>query len=105
MAVFRGALVGDHRYESARARNVLNDLYAVQRSISNFFEARQRLIGKRHTGHRTTLIYDEARMPDARLLDSCCLDQDEDEALRAMLSDLDIQNLLSSKDELLDRLW
>ena len=54
-------LVGDHRYESAKARDVLNRLYAVQRSISNFFEARQRLTGKRHTGRRTTRMYDEAR--------------------------------------------
>ena len=57
-----------------------NDLYAVQRSISNFFEARQRLIGKRHKGRRTTRIYDKARIPDARLLDSGCLDQGEQEA-------------------------
>ena len=98
-------LVGDHRYEGAKARDVLNDIYAVQRSISNFFEARQRLIGKRHNGRRTTRIYDEARMPDVRLLDSGCLAQDEQQALRAMLSDLDIENLLSSKEDLLDRLW
>ena len=44
-------------------------------------------------------------MPDARLLDSGCLDEGEQDALRAMLSDLDIEDLLTSKEKLLDRLW
>ena len=48
---------------------------------------------------------DEARMPDVRLLDSGCLDQDELEALCAMLADLDIEKLMSSKEYLVDRLW
>lgn len=78
-------LVGDHRYEDSRARDLLNGLYAVQRSISNFFEARQRPIGKRHNGRRTTRMYDEARMPDVRLLNFGCVDQDEQEALCALL--------------------
>ena len=78
-------LLGDHRYEDSRARDLLNGLYAVQRSTSNFFEARQRLIGKRHNGRRTTRMYDEARMPDVRLLNFGCVDQDEQEALCALL--------------------
>ena len=47
-------LVGDHRYEDSRARDLLNGLYAVQRSISNFFEARQRVIGLAGSSRRTS---------------------------------------------------
>ena len=51
-----------------------------------------------------TSLEDRPRYTPTSTLDPGCLDQGEQEALRAMLADLDIENLLSSKDELLARL-
>ena len=102
---FVRALAGDQRYTGERACNLLNALYATGRSIANFFEARQRLAGKVRNGRRTTRRYDRARIPDMRLAESGCLPNEELDALRKMLAELDLAELLAAKEKLLDRLW
>ena len=102
---FVRALAGDQRLTGEPACNALNDLYAVGRSLANFFEARQRLTGKRRNGRRTSRQYDAAQMPDVRLADSGFLTDGERAALCDMLAELDLEELLDAKERLLDRLW
>ena len=96
---------GEQRYEGTRARDVLNALYAVRRSLANFFEARQRLVEKRRNGRRITRRYDAAQMPDVRLVESGYLTESEQRALDEMLDELDLEELLAAQEKLLDRLW
>ena len=102
---FVRGLVGDRRYDGPRQRDALNALYAVRRSLNNFFEARQRLTGKRYNGRGHTRTYDIAKMPDQRLLESGCMEQPARRALEQMLSELELEELLSRKERLLERLW
>ena len=103
--IFVRALVGDQRYTGEEARDALNDTYAVGRSLANFFEARERLAGKVRNGRRTTRRYGRAQIPDIRLAESGCLTDDEIQGLEDMLAELDLEELLATKEKLLDRLW
>ena len=85
--------------------DTLNALYAVGRSLANFFEARQRLVGKVRNGRRTTRHYGPAQVPDVCLAESGRLADDEREALSDMLAELDLEELLQARERLLDRLW
>lgn len=102
---FVRALAGDQRRTGKRARDTLNAIYAVGRSLVNFFEARQRIVEKVRNGRRSTRRYSPVQIPDVCLAESGWLTDDERQALSDMLADLDLEELLQAKEKLLDRLW
>jgi len=68
-------LVGYARYEGVAAAEHLNKLYVVHRLALNYFEPSMKLTGKIRVGARVKKIYDQAKTPHDRLLESGIINQ------------------------------
>ncbi|MHB1981139.1 MAG: integrase catalytic domain-containing protein [Sulfobacillus sp.] len=62
--------VGYARYDSAHQLQLLNELYAILRLYTNFFQPNQRLVRKQRHGARLRRRYDAAQTPYQRILAS-----------------------------------
>ena len=63
-------LVGYDRYTSQAALGDLNRAYNVLRLYINFFQPVMKLVSKRRHGARVHKVYDTAKTPYQRLLES-----------------------------------
>jgi hypothetical protein len=66
-SVVRNA-VGYHRYDTADELSLLNQIYAVLRTETNFFSPQQKLVEKHRHGAKVTKRYDTAQTPYQRVL-------------------------------------
>ncbi len=62
--------VGYHRYDTPEHLDLLNQLYAVLRLYTNFFQPTQKLIRKERHGAKAIRVYDTAKTPYQRVLAS-----------------------------------
>ena len=98
-------LVGYDRYSSRAALETLNRLYDLTRWHTNFFQPVMKLQQKTRHGAKVHKIYDRARTPYQRLLDSGALSQDQQRRLAATFARLNPVKLRSQIDDPLPRLW
>ena len=74
-SVVRNA-VGYHRYDTADELALLNQIYALLRTETNFFSPQQKLIEKHRHGAKVTKRYDTARTPHQRVMADAGVPQD-----------------------------
>jgi hypothetical protein len=62
-------VVGYHRYDTAGELELLNQIWALQRLLTNHFAPQQKLVSKIRNGAKITKTYDAAKTPFQRVLD------------------------------------
>ncbi|MBL7062123.1 MAG: DDE-type integrase/transposase/recombinase, partial [Dehalococcoidia bacterium] len=98
-------LIGYDRYNSRAALETLNRLYYVTRHYVNFFQRVIKLVGKTRQGAKVRKVYDTARTPYQRLLESGMLSEAKQHELAATYSGLNPVLLLEQINGHLERLW
>jgi hypothetical protein len=98
-------LVGYDRYSSRAALERLNLLYSCLRLYVNFFQPTMKLQGKTRHGAKVHKVYDTARTPYQRLLESGILTSSKQAELAATYRGLNPVWLLSQINVHLDHLW
>jgi len=98
-------LVGYDRYNSHAALECLNMVYATLRHYVNFFQPTMKLISKTRHGAKVHKVYDTARTPYQRLLESSTLTPAKHAELAATYRGLNPVLLLSQLNGHLEKLW
>lgn len=98
-------LVGYDRYASRAALQELNRVYGLVRLYVNFFQPVMKLKRKTRQGARVRKVYDQARTPYQRVLESGVLDGDQQSGLIRQYERLDPIRLRSQIDQALEKLW
>lgn len=97
-------LIGYGRYETQAQVNQLNSVYAVYRLYVNHFLPVQKLVSKVREGSKIKKLYDDAKTPYQRVLDSSQVDLKTKRKLRAIHAKLDVVTLKHQIDALMDAL-
>ena len=98
-------LVGYDRYSSRAALEILNRVYDLLRLYVNFFQPVMKLVGKDRNGAKVRKVYDTARTPYQRLLESGVLTEAKREELAAVYRGLNPVLLLRQINGNLEKLW
>jgi len=88
-------LVGYDRYSSRAALEQLSRVYGLVRLYGNFFQPVMKLKHKSRQGAKVRKVYDEARTPYRRLLESSVLPPERGEALGQLYRSLNPARLLA----------
>jgi hypothetical protein len=92
-------VVGYDRYTSEKAYKCLDRLYLVLRLYINFFQPTMKLISKSRHGATVHKIYDTAKTPYQRLLDSGTLSESKQQELTSIYNYLNPVHLLNDIHE------
>jgi len=98
-------LIGYDRYSSKAALDVLNRVYHLTRFYVNFFQPVMKVVSKTRHGAKVHKIYDTARTPYQRLLESDVLTEAKRVELAATYHGLNPVLLLKQINENLEYLW
>jgi hypothetical protein len=98
-------LVGYDRYTSKAAYQCLERLYANVRLYVNFFQPTMKLVSKTRNGAKVNKVYDTARTPYQRLLDTGVLTEIKRQELAATYCGLNRVRLLKQINSNLEQLW
>ncbi len=98
-------VIGYGRYDSRAALERLNMVYAILRHYVNFFQPTMKLISKTRHGAKVHKVYDIAKTPYQRLLESGVLTPAEQSKLAAIYQGLNPIQLLSQLKGHLTHLW
>ena len=98
-------MVGYHRYQTRTAFESLDRLYACLRLYINFFQPTTKLVAKTRHGSRVHKLYDTAKTPYQRLLDSGTLAESKRAELAATYSSANPVRLLTQINDNLAQLW
>jgi len=98
-------LVGYDRFSSKAAFGTMTRLYGVLRLYLNFFQPSMKLLSKTREGARVHKVYDTAKTPYQRLLDSGTLTHEQRATLAATYRGLNPAQLLSYLNGHRERLW
>jgi hypothetical protein len=98
-------LIGYDRYSSRAALEMLNRIYDDLRLYVNFFQPVMKLVKKTRQGAKVHKVYDTARTPYQRLLDSGILAEAKRQQLAATYMRLNPISLLKQINENLEDLW
>ncbi len=98
-------LIGYDRYNSRAALEALNRIYNLPRLYVNFFQPVMKLVSKTRHGAKVHKVYDIARTPYQRLLESGVLTEAKKQELAATYHGLDLVLLLKRINESLECLW
>jgi hypothetical protein len=98
-------LVGYDRYSSRTALERLNFVYAALRHYVNFFQPTMKLVSKTRHGAKVHKVYDTARTPYQRLLESGVLTETKRAELAATYHGLNPVLLLNQLNGHLEQLW
>jgi len=98
-------LVGYDRYSSRAALEALNRVYDLLRLYVNFFQPVMKLAAKTRHGAKVHKVYDRARTPYQRLLETGVLTEAKQQQLAAMYHGLNPVALLRQINDNLERLW
>jgi len=94
------------RYDTEEELNIINDLYRNElRLYKNFFQPVMKLIKKERVDGRLKRVYDVAKTPYQRLIESGRLSQKSEQALRKLYTSLNPVKLKRTMEEKLDRLY
>ena len=98
-------LVGYDRYSSHAALECLNLVYATLRHYVNFFQPTMKLVCKTRERARVHKVYDTAKTPYQRLLESGTVTPEKRAQLAAIYHGLNPAYLLSRLNLHLEKLW
>ena len=98
-------LVGYDRYSSRAALETLNRIYDLLRLYVNFFQLVMKLVAKTRDGAKVHKVYDTARTPYQRLLESGVLTEVKRQELAATYHVLNPILLLKQINGNLESLW
>jgi len=98
-------LVGYDRYTSKAAYQCLERLYANVRLYVNFFQPTMKLVSKTRNGAKVNKVYDTARTPYQRLLETGVLTEIKRQELAATYRGLNPVRLLKQINSNLEQLW
>jgi hypothetical protein len=98
-------LIGYDRYSSKVALETLNRVYYLTRLYVNFFQPVMKVVSKTRHGARVHKVYDTARTPYQRLLESGVLTEAKQQELAATYHGLNPVFLLKQINENLEGLW
>jgi hypothetical protein len=98
-------VAGYDRYTSENAYKCLDRLYLVLRLYTNFFQPTMKLVSKTRHGARVYKVYDMAKTPYQRLLDSGILPELKQQELAGIYCYLNPVHLLKDIDDNLEALW
>ena len=98
-------LIGYDRYNSTAALEALNRIYLLLRLYVDFFQPVMKLVAKTRHGAEVHKVYDTARTPYQRLLDSGVLTEVKRQELAATYHGLNPVLLLKHINENLESLW
>ena len=96
--------VGYRRYDTPSELEALNDLYAVLRLYTNYFQPSMKLIKKTRNGSKVRKKYDGARTPYCRVLESKVIPEQAKEELKRVYETLNPVKLGRQISRLQDRL-
>ncbi len=95
---------GYRRYDTPDELEALNELYAVLRLYTNFFQPSMKLIEKTRIGSKVRKKYDTAKTPYRRVLESDTVSDEAKEGLRQIYATLNPAYLNREVNRLQDRL-
>jgi hypothetical protein len=98
-------LIGYDRYNSRAAYETLNRTYDLLRLYVNFFQPVMKLVSKTRHGAKVRKVYDTARTPYQRTLESGVLTEAKQQELAATYHGLNPVLLLKQINENLESLW
>lgn len=99
-------LIGWDRYDTVEAVDAMNDLYRNEwRLLANLFLPSVKLANKIRIGSRIKRVYEDAKTPLDRLIESGRGHRDRIEALRRLREDLDPFELSKAVDRKLQKIW
>ncbi len=98
-------VIGYGRYNSHAALERLNFVYAILRQYVNFFQPTMKLISKTRHGAKVHKVYDIAKTPYQRLLESGVLTPAKQSELAAIYKGLNPVQLLRQLNGHLTHLW
>ena len=98
-------LVGYDRYSSKEALDQLNRVYQLVRSYVNFFQPVMQLQHKTRHGARVHKVYDTARTPYRRLLESSVLTPEQRDVMAMQYQRINPVRLLAQINRALENLW
>ena len=99
-------LVGYLRYNTVEEQNILNDLYCNElRLFKNFFTPQNKLISKERIGGKIHRVYDKAKTPFQRLLESPEVSENRKQELKSIYLSLNPAHLKRQIDAKLDMLY
>lgn len=99
-------LVGYLRYDTVEEQNMLNDLYRNElRLYNNFFKPQNKLILKERIGGKIHRVYDKAKTPFQRLMESSEISKEKKRELREIYLSLNPAELKRNIDKKLDMLY
>lgn len=98
-------LIGYDRYCSRKSLEVLNRIYNILRLYVNFLQPTMKLVRKTRYGSKVHKVYDTARTPYQRLLDSGVLSEDKRTEMAAVYRGLNPVLLLKQLHDNLEQLW
>jgi len=96
--------VGYRRYDTPGELQALNELYAVLRLYTNFFQPSMKLIEKTRIGSKVCKKYDKAKTPYRRVLESGFIPDEAKEELEQLYVTLNPAKLNREVNRLQDRL-
>ena len=99
--------VGYRRYDTPSELEALNELYAVLRLYTNYFQPSMKLIEKTRTGSKVRKRYDRAKTPYHRVLQSRAVPKEAKQELKriyAMLNPVKLGREISRLQDRLDTL-
>ena len=98
-------VVGYRRFDTTAELAVMRELYAALRLYKNFFQPAMKLRSKIRVGGKIRRVYDEAKTPYQRLLDSGQLSAAAEKRLRREYEGLNVAELRRRIEGLRDRLF
>jgi len=96
--------VGYRRYDTPDELQALNELYAVLRLYTNYFQPSMKLIEKTRIGSKVRKKYDRAKTPYRRVLESDTVPDEAIENIKQIYASLNPVKLNREIDRLQDRL-
>ena len=96
--------VGYRRYDTPGELQALNELYAVLRLYTNFFQPSMKLIEKTRIGSKVRKKYDKAKTPYRRVLESGFVPDEAKRDLEQLYATLNPAKLNRDVNRLQDRL-
>lgn len=97
--------IGYDRFSSKAALKALDDVYILLRLYINFFQPVMKLVGKTRNGARVHKVFDTAKTPYQRLLESGILTEDKKRELSSIYQALSPSKLLKQIRRETEHLW
>jgi hypothetical protein len=97
--------IGYDRFSSKAAFKALEEVYILLRLYINFFQPVMKLVGKSRNGAKVHKVFDTAKTPYQRLLESGMLTEEKEKELASIYTALNPARLLEQIRRETEHLW